>query len=906
MAMWWLTLEAQIQRYGIPLLLTGLLIWGVDALVTLAVEAQWFNQLGFGAVLWTRVAGRLGVGGVAFAIAWLGLWSNLRFACGRPLSLSVRAAVALVSLGLSLGVQQDWLEIVLSGTNVGAGERDPILGMDIGFYFFVLPVWLDWQQDLFTLGSVVLGATAVFYGIQLGLSEQQITFRLPDRAIRHLLVLVALLFVLRSWRHFLAIFELLYSQRGSHYGATYTDVWAQLPIEGVLAVLCLALTGWILRLIFNLPTQDKSSILPHYRVWGVLLVCLGIYGGTVLVFGQAWPRMLQAASVDANELERELPYIEHNIRWTQKGFNLTGVTTYAFTLGGSQEAALSELTLKNIPLWDPEPLLVSYQQLQEIRLYYELHEADVDRYRVNNQLRQVMISARELDYQRIPKRAQTWVNEHFFYTHGYGVALSPVNAVSPAGLPEFWVKDIPPVVTQGSEVLGIRQPGIYFGESTTTHVFVKTDAEELDYPSGDRNILADYQGDAGIPAGTPAQRLLLAWYLRDPRFVLTTNLNRHSRFLLWRQVQERIRRIAPFLVLDPNPYLVIDDGQLFWIQDAYTVSDRLPYSEPAAIPPASRWEKPRFVNYIRNSLKIVVNAYDGRVTFYRTDDQDPLLKSYEHLFPGLVRPSREVPPGLARHFRYPEYLFRLQTQQYALYHMRDPRQFYNKEDQWDLIKQVREGGSRAQVPYYQVLQLPTVGPQNSDSEMVLLTSFTPHNRQNLIAWMAARCDQSHYGELLVYEFSKQELILGPQQVEARIAQDPQISAQLSLWNEAGSRVSFGNLLVIPLPKSLIYVQPIYLEAENSRLPQLIRVVVADQEQVIMAPRLEEALAQLFPGQLDPVSPPSPEQRLTEQAWAQWQEAQTLWRLGRTEEYEVLQRQLGATLTELYQLQSSPR
>lgn len=899
--MWWLRLETQMQRFGIPLLLTGLLLWGVDALVGLAVEAQWFSQLGFGAVLWTRVAGRLGVGLAAFGIAWLGLWGNLRYACGRALSLSVRIALGLLALGLALRVQQDWLEIVLSGTNVGAGERDPILGLDVGFYFFVLPVWLDWQRDLFALASVVLGATAVFYAIQLGLSEKQMTFRLPDRAIRHLLVLVALLYALRSWGHFLAIFQLLYSERGSHYGATYTDVYAQLPIEGILSLLCLGLAGWIVRVMLNLPPEDKTSILPHYRVWGSLLLSLGIYGGAVVVLGQAWPSMLQAASVNANELDRELPFIEHNIRWTRKGFNLTQVSSNPFPLKPAQASKLPPLTLKNISLWDPEPLLTSYQQLQEIRLYYALQEADVDRYPVDGQLRQVLIAARELDYQRIPRRAQTWVNEHFFYTHGYGAALSPVNAVTPAGLPELWVKDIPPVVTRARDVLEIQQPAIYFGESTTTNIFVKTDAEELDYPSGDRNILAVYQGQAGIPVGTPAQRLLLAWYFRDPRFVLTANLNRESRFLFWRRIQERIHKIAPFLLLDPNPYLVIHEGNLLWIQDAYTVSDRLPYSEPAAIPPASRWEKPRYVNYIRNSVKIVVNAYDGQVTFYRIDDRDPLLKSYQRLFPSLFRPASEVPPGLAQHFRYPEYLFRLQAQQYSLYHMGDPRQFYNKEDQWDLVQQVRERGSRPQLPYYQVLQLPTDTPENGRSEMVLLTSFTPHNRQNLIAWMAARCDQPHYGELLVYEFSKQELILGPQQVEARIAQDPQISAQLTLWNEAGSRVSFGNLRVIPLFNSLIYVQPIYLEAENSSLPQLIRVVVADQDQVIMAPRLEEALAELFPGQLEGVVPPSPRQRLIEQAWAQWQEAQSLWRNGRLEEYELLQRQLGATLTELYQL-----
>ncbi|GAB4215782.1 MAG: UPF0182 family protein [Synechococcales cyanobacterium] len=910
----WKRIEQTLQRWAMPVLVTSLLLWGVDLLVHFGVEAQWFNQLGYGPVLWTRVLGQLGVGVTAYALSWGLLWANLRYAWNtwqkvedpadqpKPsLSLSWRILVSLLALGIALQIQQDWLNIILSTAGIRTGEWDPIFKWDVGFYFFVLPVWIDWQQSLSTLAWVGLAITALLYTVLLGITLRNVSLRLPKEAISHLLFLVTVIFCLRAWGHVLNGFQLLYSRRGSHFGANYTDVWAQLPGEVTLAVLSLGLAGWVLWLAISQPDEEPGELWPHYQIWLTLGLIVSIYALGLGLIGRVWPHMIQVASVDANELQRDLPFIEHNIHWTQKGFNLTEVEVNPFKIDSQQAAGNGELTLKNIPLWDPEPLLASYQQLQEIRLYYQLREVDVDRYRLDNQWHQVMISARELDYQQIPQRAQTWTNEHFFYTHGYGLALSPVNAVTPAGLPDFWVKDIPPVVVPPiRDQFPIRNPAIYFGESTRTNVFVKADAEELDYPEENENILADYQGNAGIPVGTPAQRLLLAWYFRDPRFVWTSNTNPSTRFLMWRQIQDRIHRIAPFFVLDPNPYLVVDQGHLVWMQDAYTVSNLYPYSEPAAIPTDNRWQQPRLVNYIRNAVKITVDAYDGRIRFYINDPSDPILKAYQRLFPSLLQPLQGMPDSLRQHLRYPEYLFRLQAQQYGVYHMRDPRAFYNKEDQWDLVRQVRERGSQILKPYYQVLQLPSAADPKRESEMVMLTSFTPHNRQNLIAWMAARCDQPHYGQLLVYQFSKQELILGPQQVEARIVQDPQISAQLTLWDEAGSHVSMGNLLVIPLPNTLLYVQPIYIEAENSRLPQLIRVVVADQNQVIMTPRLEEGLHQLFPDQFADVTPMSPLRRLTEQAWDQWQQLQRLELAGREDAVEALSRQLSATLEELYQ------
>jgi uncharacterized membrane protein (UPF0182 family) len=502
----------------------------------------------------------------------------------------------------------------------------------------------------------------------------------------------------------------------------------------------------------------------------------------------------------------------------------------------------NQSTLSNVRLWDAEPLLATYRQLQEIRPYYQFPYVDVDRYRIGGELRQVMHAARELDFAQVPPAAQTWVNRRFFYTHGYGLTLSPVNVVTPEGLPDFFLADIPPRISprypEVAEVLQVDQPALYYGELTTTEVFVGAEARELDYPAADHYVYSSYRGTGGVPIPHLWQRFLYAWHFRDLRILLSRELSPNTRFLYRRQIRERVRQVMPFLLYDQDPYLVIQGGKLYWFFDAYTISRYYPYSEYLPDFP---------FNYIRNSVKAVLDAYNGSIDWYIADPQDPLIQAYARIYPTLFKPLEAMPEPLRQHLRYPQDLFRLQAQQFATYHMTDPRLFYNREDQWQIPNQFRKGRRLPMQPQYLILTLPEERQKGSpnEPEFVLLSPFTPLNKQNMVAWMAARCDGENYGKLLVYEFSKQRLIYGPEQVEARVNQDPAISEQIALWNEHGSRVNLGTLLVIPIETSLLYVQPLYLEAEQSRLPQLTRVIAAYEDRVVMEPTLAQALEALF-------------------------------------------------------------
>lgn len=595
-----------------------------------------------------------------------------------------------------------------------------------------------------------------------------------------------------------------------------------------------------------------------------------------LVAGVFYPDLVQRIIVVPNELERDRPYIEYNIAFTRAGYNLSEVDVQPFQVKDNltpDSLTHNTATFKNIRLWDNEPLLAAYRQLQEIRPYYQFPSVDVDRYIIDSDLRQVMHSARELDYELIPERARTWVNDHFFYTHGYGLALSPVNVVTQVGLPDFFIQDIPPRATSpaAAEAFPIDNPAIYFGELTTLDVFVNTNAQELDYPKEDANIYSKYQGTGGLPIGSPWQRLLYAWHFGDWQILLSQEFTPDSRFLFRRQIAQRVQTLAPFLQYDQDPYLVIANGSLYWMIDAYTTNRFYPYSEPV---PSNEF------NYIRNAVKVVVDAYNGSVDFYLADPTDPIIETYQRIYPSLFKPIEAMSAELRSHIRYPTDLFQVQTQQYATYHMSDAQVFYNKEDLWQIPDQVRqvdrslsEGGtsswllggnvsmpgqpSQPMPPHYLILELSSIDVTATTSlsaEFVLLSAFTPVNKQNLIAWMAGRCDGKEYGKLLVYQFSRESLVFGPQQVEARISQNPIISEQISLWNQQGSRVNRGSLLIIPVEQSLLYVQPLYLEAENSKLPELTRVIVAYRDQVVMEPTLDAALKALFTTSSEAESP----------------------------------------------------
>ena len=840
----------QWLRRGVLLLLWGGLgILAITALASFYVDLAWFAELNALPVLWTRVFARwgLGLGAFVFALAVVGV--NIR-ACWRGTNPAWAWAIALGLSGcLAWFLSQHWFTLLLWLHQVPVGESDPIFNRDLGFFLFSLPFWEKLQHWCFNLVLLTLVAVALIYFVELGLSEQRLTLALSLFAQRHLLILGGALFLLRAWGHWLERYKLLYSTRGVVFGAGFTDVHATLPATTLMSGVAFltALGFWALArqgIRLNLPLFKSwcppwaSSLLAPALLWGAYL-------GFGLLTTRLYPHLVQTFLVTPNELELERPYLEHNIRFTRAGFGLTQVEVKPFPEEGSLTWEIlqqNQSTLSNVRLWDAEPLLATYRQLQEIRPYYQFPYVDVDRYRIGGELRQVMHAARELDFAQVPPAAQTWVNRRFFYTHGYGLTLSPVNVVTPEGLPDFFLADIPPRISprypEVAEVLQVDQPALYYGELTTTEVFVGAEARELDYPAADHYVYSSYCGTGGVPIPHLWQRFLYAWHFRDLRILLSRELSPNTRFLYRRQIRERVRQVMPFLLYDQDPYLVIQGGKLYWFFDAYTISRYYPYSEYLPDFP---------FNYIRNSVKAVLDAYNGSINWYIADPQDPLIQAYARIYPTLFKPLEAMPEPLRQHIRYPQDLFRLQAQQFATYHMTDPRLFYNREDQWQIPNQFRKGRRLPMQPQYLILTLPEERQKGSpnEPEFVLLSPFTPLNKQNMVAWMAARCDGENYGKLLVYEFSKQRLIYGPEQVEARVNQDPAISEQIALWNEHGSRVNLGTLLVIPIETSLLYVQPLYLEAEQSRLPQLTRVIAAYEDRVVMEPTLAQALEALF-------------------------------------------------------------
>ncbi|MBB29148.1 MAG: hypothetical protein CME25_09635, partial [Gemmatimonadetes bacterium] len=573
--------------------------------------------------------------------------------------------------------------------------------------------------------------------------------------------------------------------------------------------------------------------------------------------------VIQKLVVEPSELEKEAPYIQYNIEATNRAYGLDKIEEQSFE--ASEDLSWGDieenpLTIRNVRIWDERPLKQTYQQVQEIRPYYVFPGVDVDRYTVDGVYRQVMLSARELDTNRLPSQARNWVNERLQFTHGYGVALSPVNHVSPEGLPKLMVKDIPPIADQGLEV---DRPEIYYGERTFAHVVVKTGIQEFDYPKGDENQFTTYQGSGGVELGGFFRRVAFAIRLMDVNLLLSNYISAESRILFQRQISDRVRKVAPFLFYDSDPYMVISEGRLFWIQDAYTTSDMYPYS--------TRW---RNINYIRNSVKVVVDAYNGAVTFYQMDTEDPIIRAYAQIFPSLFEPIESMSTELKSHLRYPIDLFRIQAARYRDYHMQDVQVFYNQEDLWEIPNEIYSDRAQMMQPYYIIIKL----PGEDKEEFLLMVPYTPAKKDNMIAWLAARCDGENYGHLLVYKLPKDKLIYGPMQIEARVDQQPEISSQLTLWGQRGSEVIRGNLLAIPIERSFLYVEPIYLQARqepeeqqfsgegggeggapqgqrgrqprrqeerSTAIPELKQVIVAFGGQVIMRSTFDEALTALF-------------------------------------------------------------
>ncbi|MGH7834185.1 MAG: UPF0182 family protein [Candidatus Binatia bacterium] len=823
--------------------------------IFLYTDWLWFQEVGFPQVFTTVLTAKLILAVVFGGLFTLMLYYNVKLAARAPdgeVASGAQSAITLPSPDVVDPILRRWLlpiavllGLVAAGRAGGQwksvllflhwlpfGLEDPLFTRDIGFYVFRLPAitalynWLN-----VTLGLTFV-ATALTYLVyrRVQLTAQGLSFTQPART--HLLILIAAILMVKAGGYMLDRFELLYSPRGAAFGASYADVYATLPILGIVAFVAVAAAGLSLAQLY-LP-GIKYAVIGLVALVGAHIVGLSLY-----------PSLLQRFRVIPNEIEAERPFIERNIEFTRRAYGLDKVEAEEFPAEEKLTAAdlqRNDLTIKNIRLWEHKPLLATYGQLQEIRTYYKFVDVDNDRYLIDGTYRQVMLSARELSHEHLPSRI--WINEHLTYTHGYGVVFGPVNQVTPEGLPEFFIKDIPPV---SSQPIKVTRPEIYYGELSNDYVFVKTTARELDYPSGDQNVYTTYEGKGGVPVNSFWRKLLFSFRYGTLRITLSDDITDESRILYYRQIQQRVQKIAPFIMFDRDPYLVIaEGGRLFWIIDGYTTSDRYPYSEPTG----------RMGNYIRNSVKAVVDAYNGTVSFYLSHPDDPIISVYAKAFPGLFEPLEAMPEDLRAHIRYPQDLFTIQARMYATYHMQDPQVFYNKEDllsipQREVETQEQDPGpfgprrdqfvEREMDPYYTIMRL----PGEEREEFILLLPFTPNRRDNMRAWLAARSDPPHYGKLIALEFPKAKLIYGPRQINARIDQDAFISQQLSLWTQRGSQVIRGSLLAIPIEKSLLYVQPLYLAATKGSLPELKRVITAFGNQIVMRETLEGSLQDLF-------------------------------------------------------------
>ena len=769
-----------------------------------------------------------------------------------------RFLLTAIAIGFSLGfgfiLSCYWGKVLQALHATSFNQVEPLFNRDVSDYVFFLPIaelLQYWLIGLFVYGFVAVCLLYLLSGNSL--SEGTISEFSP-RQQRHLSGLGGCLMLAIALSYWVSRYKLLYSTRGVAYGASYTDIVVQLPAYTALSIAAGAIALYLFyRAGFNSKFQIPNSKLFYGLVAYGLIAAIGIPLLSISV---------QRFAVQPNELARERPYIERGIAKTREAFNLTEIDAQTFnpqndlTLEALQKNAL---TIRNIRLWDTRPLLQTNRQLQQIRSYYTFFDADIDRYTLlseqskrQTEKQQVLIAARELDYNNVPPDAKTWVNEHLTYTHGYGFTLSPVNRAAPGGLPDYFVRDIGvEAPNQGSGNLRlssqqirasipIENPRLYYGESANTYVMTSTKVQEFDYPSGNENAYNTYDGRGGIKIAALWRRLVFANYLKDWQMLLTNDFTEQTKLLFRRNINERIRAIAPFLRYDQNPYLVVADvkadqgatpNHLYWIVDAYTTSDRYPYSDPGEFG----------FNYIRNSVKVVIDAYNGSVNFYVADAKDPMIQSWSAIFPNLFKSIATLPPALLSHIRYPIDLFNSQAERLIAYHMTDPQVFYNREDQWQVPNEIYGNKPQPVEPYYLITKLPTAASE----EFILLLPYTPNQRPNLIAWLAARSDGENYGKLLLYTFPKQELVFGTEQIEARINQDPVISQQISLWNREGSRAVQGNLLVIPIERSLLYVEPLYLEAEQNSLPTLVRVIVAYENRIAMAPTLDEALRAIF-------------------------------------------------------------
>ena len=812
------------------LLIPVLFFMFFNAIVGFLADWAWFASLDLSSILFTRVGAWFGLFLAGTAVAGLILGVNLYIVrrlephglTGTTLEQVVEAfgvrmvtlfniVVVGMALLLGLSIAGAWQDVLLYLNQVPFAVTDPLFGRNVGFYVFTLPILelaRGWLMAVLIVTLLVV-VTASGFGLRGWQARRAVLLQFG--------ILGALILGLVAVGYQIDAMNLLFSQRGVVFGAGYTDVHAQLPAYSILTFVTLAAAVLVIVAVYL------------RQAWRAMLAVVAIWFVASIVAGALYPAFVQRFQVDPNELNLERPYIEDNISYTRIAYDLDEIDVRSYGQVEVLEPATliaEPETIRNVRLWDYRPLLETYNQVQALRQQYRFNDADVDRYKIDGELRQVVLAAREMVPAQLDASAQTWVNLKLVYTHGFGVAMSPVELVTPDGLPEFYIKDLPP---QG--VIPVTQPQIYFGEVADSYVVGNTRVEEFDFPLENGYAGSHFAADTGIDMSL-WNRLLFALRFADINLLLSQDITAESQLLWRRNIEQRVELLAPFLRFDRDPYVVVaEDGRLYWFLDAYTLTDHYPYSEPF---------NGQF-NYIRNSVKVVIDAYTGETTFYVVDPEEPIAAAYRKIYPELFKPLSEIPPYLVQHIRYPTDLFAVQSQLYLTYHMINATDFYNGEDVWAWPQEMHYNQAQPMEPYYVLMQL----PDEEKLEYMQILPFTPANRENMIAWLAARSDPAQYGEKIVYEFGKETLVFGPQQVEARIDQDPSISAQLSLWNQQGSSVIRGNLLVIPVGNSLLYVEPLYLQSDTAKIPQLKRVVLATAEKVVMAENLGLALVKLF-------------------------------------------------------------
>jgi uncharacterized membrane protein (UPF0182 family) len=832
-------------RWGlwIGIAIVAIVVFGfLGGIVNLITDLMWYDALGRQNVLTTRIwaqVGLFGVGFVAFAVpALLSIWLARRIApqvpirrigtlelpdISRAVTLVLAAVVVLIALISAAAWSSNWQTVLLFLNGGDFGAVDPNFGRDIGFYVFDLPFWRFLQGwgvasfvviTLITLGTYAAGAL-----------RWQLRLTAPVRA--HLSTLGALLLVAIAGGYQLDIADLSYSTRGiagTIQAATYTDMHAQVPAYVILTVVALAAAVLLLANIW-------------FKTLWALVLAGGAWIGISILVGGVYPGIVQRLNVEPNELSLERPYIERHIDSTHKAYGLNAIDVRPFTGEQALNRQLinaNQATLDNMRLWDYRPLLVTFGQQQILRQYYQFLDVDIDRYTIDRDERQIMLSGREIG--ELPENARTWTNERLVFTHGYGITAVPVNAVTPEGQPDYLVSGI-----NREPKLPVGQPRLYFGEAASSYVVTGTKTDEFDFPLGDQGgETTTWNGSTGVGVGNFFSRLLFAARFGDLNLLISNQLTDQSQILFRRQIDERVTELAPFLVYDRDPYLVSADNRLVWMWDAYTVTDRYPNAQPLTdIFPGA--------NYVRNSVKVVIDAYDGSVRFFISDPTDPIINAYARIFPSLFEPLSDMQPELQAHLRYPEDLFTAQNEAYLLYHVAADAQgaetFYNQEDRWSFPNQQTdvEGQGRQIEPYYVIMKL----PGEDAPEFVLIQPLVAASRPNMISWVAARMDLGHYGERISFRFPSDSTTLGPAQIQARINQDSTISAQFTLWSRAGSSVVRGDLLVLPMGDSILYVEPIFLRSTESSFPEFKRVILASQNRLAFAETIEQGIRQLL-------------------------------------------------------------